>query len=107
MSSYLKTVIKTLIMKLEMMKDILIYMIYPKIQRNLWQQKVEQLKLFKTYTKDEQRLVWIVYRGKVKKTDFIENSEVSEVIFIKNIKDISPNELRGELTEQLLDDLNV
>lgn len=69
--------------------------------------KVDQLKLFKTYTKDEQRLVWIVYRGKVKKTDFIENSEVSEVIFIKNIKDISPNELRGKLTEQLLDDLNV
>lgn len=68
---------------------------------------VSQLKLFKTYTKDEQRLVWIVYKGKVKKTDFIENNEVSEVVFIKNIEDVDRNELRGKLTEELLNDLKV
>jgi hypothetical protein len=32
---------------------------------------------------------------------------VLEVIFIKNIKDIDRNELRGKLTEELLNDLKV
>ncbi len=68
---------------------------------------VDNLELFKTYTKDEQRLIWIVYKGKVEKTNFIENNEVSEVIYIKNIKDIDISQLRGVLTKELLNDLKI
>lgn len=66
---------------------------------------VNNLELFKTYTKDEQRLVWIVYKGKVQKSDFVETKEVSEVIYIRSINDIDSNHLRGKLTKALLIDL--
>lgn len=66
---------------------------------------VNNLKLFKMYTKDEQRLIWITYKGKVEKQEFIENDEVSEVMYIKNINEINSNNLRGELTQKLLNDL--
>lgn len=66
---------------------------------------VNNLKLFKMYTKDEQRLIWITYKGKVEKQEFIENDEVSEVMYIKNINEINSNDLRGKLTQELLNDL--
>lgn len=66
---------------------------------------VNNLELYKTYTKDEQRLNWIVYKGKVQKSEFVENKEVSEVIYIRNILDIDCNDLRGKLTKALLNDL--
>lgn len=67
--------------------------------------EINQLELFKVYTKDEQRLVWIVYKAKIEKMGFVENKEVSEVFFVKDHKDINIAKFRGKLTERLFLDL--
>ena len=66
---------------------------------------ISNIELFKTYTKDEQRLVWIVYKAKIDNINFIENDEVSSILFVKNKNDVNLDELRGKLTEQLFNDI--
>lgn len=66
---------------------------------------VDQLELFKIYTDDAQRLVWIVYKGKIEQLTFKENNEVSDVIFVNQDTEIEIEKLRGNLSKQLLLDL--
>jgi ADP-ribose pyrophosphatase YjhB (NUDIX family) len=66
---------------------------------------INNLELFKTYTKDEQRLVWIVYKAKIDRLNFIENDEVKSILFVKSNHDVNQNELRGKLTERLFNDI--
>ncbi|CCV63644.1 predicted NUDIX hydrolase [Alteracholeplasma palmae J233] len=66
---------------------------------------VNHLDVFKTYTKDSQHLVWIVYKASIEEVSFIDNNETSEIILVKDAKDILQDELRGNLTKQLFDDL--
>ena len=44
---------------------------------------VNNLELFKTYTKDEQRLVWIVYKGKVHKSDFVKPKKYLKLFILE------------------------
>ena len=66
---------------------------------------IGNLELYKIYTKDELRLVWVVFKAKIKGGSFIENNETEKIGFysIDNLPDVSS--LRGNLTRQLLDDL--
>jgi NADH pyrophosphatase NudC (nudix superfamily) len=66
---------------------------------------INQLELFNTYTKDEQRLVWVVYKAKLDVINFVENDEVSEIFFVSVENQINKEQLRGKLTEQLFYDL--
>lgn len=66
---------------------------------------IGSLELYKIYTKDELRLVWVVFKAKIKGGSFIENNETEKIAFysLDNLPDTSS--LRGNLTKQLLDDL--
>ncbi|OHE27995.1 MAG: hypothetical protein A2Y45_09935 [Tenericutes bacterium GWC2_34_14] len=66
---------------------------------------IDHLKLYKIYTKDDLRLVWVVYKAKIVGGSFIENNETEMISFhsVKNPPDFS--KLRGSLTEALLNDL--
>ena len=66
---------------------------------------IKQLKLFKTYTKDELKLIWVVYKTHISDLNFVENKEVKELVLIKKITDIDEKDLRGNLTKELLIDL--
>lgn len=66
---------------------------------------IENLELYKVYTKDEIRLVWVVFKAHISRGSFIENNETEKISFysIDNLPDL--NKLRGNLTSQLLQDL--
>lgn len=66
---------------------------------------IGHLTLYKTYTKDDSRLVWIVYKAKILSGSFIPNDEVSTVRFFKPDNLPLLHELRGPLTEKLVEDL--
>jgi NADH pyrophosphatase NudC (nudix superfamily) len=63
--------------------------------------KIKNVELYKAYTKDEQRLVWIVYKAKIEQIVFRENDEVSEILFVSKQKPIDTKYLRGTLSEKL------
>lgn len=68
--------------------------------------KINHLDLYKTYTKDEQRLVWIVYKTKIKDPIvFCDNDEVSEILFVSKRNPIDSKDFRGFLTEKLYLDI--
>lgn len=67
--------------------------------------QIHKLELFKTYTKDEQRLVWIVYKAQLDQIKFIENDEVSELVLVSKDKPVQKEQLRGILTEKLYNDV--
>ena len=67
--------------------------------------KLDNLELYTTYTKDEQRLVWVVFKAMIDNFNFIENDEVSEVILIGKNDIINKHLLRGTLTEALFNTL--
>lgn len=67
--------------------------------------KVKQLKLYKTYVKDSQRLIWIVFKGEIDDQKFIENDEVVGINYYNKQSPINDSQLRGELTKQLLRDI--
>ena len=64
--------------------------------------QVENLKLYDIYTSDPKRLVWIIYKATLSHGSFIENDETSELLFFS--KDNPPpfDNLRGYLTQRLL-----
>lgn len=66
---------------------------------------INQLELYKVYTDDKQRLVWIVYKTKIDQINFTENNEVKELLFVNTNSEINVNRLRGKLTEQLYNDI--
>jgi len=66
---------------------------------------INQLELYKVYTDDKQRLVWIVYKTKIDQINFTENNEVKELLFVNTNSEINVNRLRGNLTEQLYNDI--
>ncbi len=66
---------------------------------------INNLSLFKTYVKDSQRLVWVVFKADIKSFDFKENDEVRNIFFYSLDSKIDDDKLRGNLTRQLLQDL--
>ena len=66
---------------------------------------IDNLELFKTYIKDEQRLVWVLYKANLITHNFIDNDEVSNTFFVSNENKINKEQLRGKLTEQLFYDI--
>jgi len=66
---------------------------------------ITQLALYKTYTKDEQRLIWVVYKTKITDVKFLENDEVKELLTISEPQQVDSTSFRGELTEKLFYDL--
>ncbi|MDY0276711.1 MAG: NUDIX domain-containing protein [Acholeplasma sp.] len=67
--------------------------------------KASKLSLYKTYTKDELKLIWVVYKTYLSDSYFVENKEVKELVLVKDIKDIDEKDIRGKLTQELLLDL--
>lgn len=66
---------------------------------------IDNLKLYKTYTKDEQRLVWIVFTADVIEGYFKENSETKEVIFIDDKTNEEDINFRGQMTYKWYKDI--
>lgn len=66
---------------------------------------IGDLELYKVYTKDDIRLVWVVFRAHIKEGSFKENNETECASFhdIHHLPD--PSHLRGSLTERLLKDI--
>lgn len=66
---------------------------------------IGDLELYKVYTKDDIRLVWVVFRARIIKGSFLENNETEVVSFhtTRNLPDMT--KLRGSLTERLLKDI--
>ena len=62
---------------------------------------VSDLTLYDVFTLDKLRLVWIVFKAKVGNGTFIDNDEVSEVLFISPTDHIKDEALRGSLTINL------
>jgi len=66
---------------------------------------IDEPKLFKVFTRDDLRLVWITYTAYIKDGEFKENDETSEVIFCSRNNLPKESEIRGNLTEQLINDI--
>jgi 8-oxo-dGTP pyrophosphatase MutT (NUDIX family) len=66
---------------------------------------ITNLSLFKVYSKDEIRLVWIVFTGNVIEGSFIENEETEGYYFYSVHNPPPLQRLRGNLTTQLLMDV--
>ncbi len=66
---------------------------------------IDKLNLFKVYTRDDLRLVWVVFTAQLGSGEFIENSETDEVLFFSKENLPRIEDLRGELTAKLLQDL--
>ncbi len=66
---------------------------------------IDNLTLFKTYERDDMRLVWIIYLAKIVSGAFIKNDETESAEFysLDNLPDDML--LRGSLTRRLLDDV--
>lgn len=67
--------------------------------------EIDSLKLFKVYTRDDIRLVWIVFTANLCSGQFIENSETEEILFFSPSNLPADEDLRGELTKKLLYDV--
>lgn len=67
--------------------------------------EIDNLKLFKVYTRDDIRLVWIVFTASLSSGQFMENSETEEILFVSPNNLPANEELRGELTKKLLNDV--
>lgn len=66
---------------------------------------IDNLRLFKVYTRDDIKLIWVVFTANLCSGQFMENSETKEMLLF-SLKDIPRDEdLRGELTKKLLNDL--
>ncbi len=66
---------------------------------------ISHLELYKVYTKDDIRLVWVVFKAKIIGGEFLENSETESISYHTPEKLPELKRLRGSLTEQLLMDL--
>ncbi len=66
---------------------------------------INDLSLFKIYTRDDIRLVWIVYKAKITGGNFIENSETESIAFYSKNNLPKIENLRGDLTSRLLHDI--
>ena len=66
---------------------------------------IDHLELYKVYTKDDLRLVWVVFKAKITGGQFIENNETDSISFYSKANPPDFLKLRGSLTEGLLKDL--
>jgi len=66
---------------------------------------IDQLELYKVYTDDKQRLVWIVYKTIIEQVIFTENNEVKGLLLVNKDSEINLERLRGTLTKQLYFDI--
>lgn len=66
---------------------------------------IDNLNLFKFYTRDDLRLVWVVFTAQLGSGEFIVNSETDEMLFFSKENLPRIEDLRGELTAKLLQDL--
>lgn len=62
---------------------------------------IDNLRLFDVFTLDKLRLVWIVFKASIINGSFIDNDEVSEVVFVSPDHLIEDEALRGSLTIEL------
>lgn len=67
--------------------------------------QIDNLKLFKVYTRDDIRLIWIVFIANLCSGEFVENSETKEILLFSSNNLPMDEDLRGELTKKLLHDL--
>jgi len=67
--------------------------------------EIDNLKLFKVYNRDDIRLIWIVFTANLCGGQFIENSETEEVLLYSRNNLPNIEDLRGELTKKLLNDI--
>ncbi len=67
--------------------------------------QVEALQLYDLYVSDPQRLVWIIYTGRLGAGHFHENPETLELLFYSNAAPPPDDMLRGNLTKRLLQEL--
>jgi 8-oxo-dGTP pyrophosphatase MutT (NUDIX family) len=67
--------------------------------------EIDNLKLFKVYNRDDIRLIWVVFTANLCGGQFIENSETEAILLFSfnNLPNIQ--DLRGELTKKLLNDV--
>ncbi|MBE0700484.1 MAG: NUDIX hydrolase [Acholeplasmataceae bacterium] len=66
---------------------------------------IDHLKLFNVYTKDDLRLVWVVFTARILGGHFIPNEETSGIAFQTVDRLPDEHELRGSLTKGLLVDI--
>ncbi|MCP4540054.1 MAG: NUDIX domain-containing protein [Chloroflexi bacterium] len=66
---------------------------------------IEDIELYRIYTVDSKRLVWIVYKARLGQGEFVENEETEELLFFSQDNPPPLNNLRGHLTEGLLREL--
>lgn len=64
--------------------------------------KVHDLELYKVFSKDENRLIWVVFKGIVDESAFIENSETKKAFFIKSVDEVDLDKMRGNLSKKVL-----
>jgi 8-oxo-dGTP pyrophosphatase MutT (NUDIX family) len=69
--------------------------------------QIDNLKLFQVYTRDDIRLIWIVFTASLCSGQFIENSETEEILFFSRNNLPVNEDLRGDLTKNLLRDLHL
>ncbi len=67
--------------------------------------RIKDLALYRIYTSDAKRLVWIAYKAKLDGGSFVENEETEEMLFFSQDNPPPFNNLRGHLTEGLLREL--
>ena len=65
---------------------------------------VHDLELFRVYTRDDKRILWVVYEGRLGAGCFRENPETSEMLLFSPELPPPDAELRGPLTRRLLDE---
>jgi 8-oxo-dGTP pyrophosphatase MutT (NUDIX family) len=76
--------------------------------REFWEETgltLTNLSLFNVYSKDDIRLVWIVFTANVLEGNFVENEETEGFAFYSINNPPSLERLRGSLTKQLLMDV--
>lgn len=66
---------------------------------------IEDIELYRIYTLDSKRLVWIVYKARLGQGEFVENEETEELLFFSRDNPPPLDNLRGHLTEGLLQEL--
>jgi 8-oxo-dGTP pyrophosphatase MutT (NUDIX family) len=67
--------------------------------------RIKNVELFRVYSDDEQRLIWVTYKARLAGGAFQENDESSEILFFSKEHKPKPEELRGPLTKRLHHDV--
>jgi NADH pyrophosphatase NudC (nudix superfamily) len=77
-------------------------------KREAWEEsgfRVDGLKLYKAFTNDPKRLVWLVFVGKILDGHFQENDETCEARLLGIESLPSPDLMRGWISREILSDI--